>query len=233
MANGSYDKLYGKYGRQRGARRGRTAPQAEMPFIDKIKEVSLRPSQFFEAVRHEADVMPAFRYTGLFILIMLIPGIILAMYTSPTSLLGALNIFTILLIAAVVLLYYIIYMLATFAGAGLLHVTTKVLKGTGNYIATYKAMAYGMTPYFLFGWIINAIVILFSPGWLIQIGMGLAVTVYIIYLQMVGLSKLHDISKLRAFFIIMLPLIVAVVIVGIIVLYVLTIPLISLMGGLS
>ena len=126
-----------------------------------------------------------------------------------------------------VLMYYILYMMGTFAGAGLMHVIIKTFKGNGNYIATYKAISYSLTPYFLFGWIILYIVsALLSPlvtqmgGLITQFVAWLILGAYIIYLQTMGISKLHGISKLRAFLIIMLPIIVSVVMVGLLYVYI-------------
>lgn len=227
MAKGSYDDLYGKYGRQK--KRSPAAPQKDMrfrkmKFIDKVKNIVMRPSEFFEDVRYEDDVMPAFRYVGFFIFIYSI--VAMALYIHASSLF-TINLITIILMSVGVLMYYILYMMGTFAGAGLMHVIIKTFKGNGNYIATYKAISYSLTPYFLFGWIILYIVsALLSPlvtqmgGLITQFVAWLILGAYIIYLQTMGISKLHGISKLRAFLIIMLPIIVSVVMVGLLYVYI-------------
>ena len=213
MANGSYDNLYGKYGTRAKPKRGRLArPQAKMGFINNIKGVMTNPSGFFESVRNEDDVMPAFRYTGLFVLILMVPSLILAVYATPIPVLGLLNLWTALLLGTALLTYYVLYMVMTFAGAGMMHVITKTFKGKGNYIATYNAMTYSLTPYFLSAWIISVIITFLSPGVWIKVALWLIVFVPVLYLQTIGLSKLHDISKLRAFLIIMFPIIVVAII---------------------
>jgi hypothetical protein len=59
----------------------------------------------------------------------------------------------------------------------------KIFKGEGGFAETYKAIGYSITPYFLLG----AIPII---NWFTGL--------YVIYLQLVGLSKLHKISLGKA-----------------------------------
>ena len=79
---------------------------------------------------------------------------------------------------------YIATIVLTFVGVAIVHIFVLLLGGKGSYSDTYKALVYASTPSTLLGWI---------P--LVGIVFGL----YSLYLSIKGISKLHNISMMRAF----------------------------------
>jgi hypothetical protein len=93
-----------------------------------------------------------------------------------------------------------------FIYAGALHIFAKLLRGVGNYSQTYKAFIYSCTPSLLLSWIPH---------------IGPLFALWAWYLGIKGLSKLHNVSMLRAFVITLMPIMVPVVLMVILVLIVL------------
>jgi len=165
--------------------------------IEKAKMVMTKPSEFFESVKSEPGIGPAFKY---FAIILLVPIILfsLLIFVGISGLLGPSigDLTGGLPIMVAPILIYVILLVAFFVFAGFPHLSAKLLKGSGNYAATYKALAYAETPSFLLGWIpiVGPIFGLWS-----------------LYLMIKGLSTLHDVSMGRAVLIIFFPLVVLVI----------------------
>ncbi len=165
----------------------------KMGLVEKAKTVMTNPSAFFEKIKYEQGIKGAFVYLAIFSLIDLAivsAGIILGFNQILSVFLGGLMIiFLILLYPATLLL--------TFLSVGFVHIFARLLKGRGNYAATYKALIYGNTPSYIFGWV---------PV------LGVVFSIYSIYLNIKGLSKLHDVSMLRAAGILFMPVIAVIAI---------------------
>lgn len=177
----------------------------------------LRPSEFFEKIAApETSLTDAFQYYAIVSLILLAGQILLVALVGisflqlfslfgGTNLLGlqtAISGFLLVISIVMAVVGYIIGLISTFIGAAIIHLSAKLLKGNGNYAASYKAVTYSSTPSLLIGWI---------PF------VGIIAAFYSIYVLIVGISKLHQMSMARAFAVILIPaaIVVAIVIVSV------------------
>ena len=85
---------------------------------------------------------------------------------------------------------YILILMAFFLSAGFYHIFIRIVRGKGNYLATYKALVYGATPTLLLGWVPR---------------IGIISSIYGMYLLIIGLSLLHEISFIISFAIVTIP----------------------------
>ncbi len=91
------------------------------------------------------------------------------------------------------LLFALIGILFAFVGAGILQfVTQQLFQGTGTYEGTFRVVAYA------------GVVSLLS--WIPIIGFLL--TLYGFYLQVIGIEKVHNVTKLKAFFAVIITLVI-------------------------
>jgi|GEM_PF-1031778 len=155
----------------------------EMSLIEKIKKVLFSPSEFFERIKVEKGIGRAFKYLAILSLINLVVEIVSLKYPIPLWHIPA------ILGIATPIVKYIGRLILSFVGAGLTHLFAKLLKGKGDYSATYKAQIYASTPILLLGWI----------RWV-----GIIFAIYSFYLSLKGISKLHEVSMIRAFVIILM-----------------------------
>lgn len=144
--------------------------------LEKIKAVLQSPGSFFDSIKSEEGYGPALKY--LFV-IYLVPSIIVfiaGMLSSPGKIGEAAFIAVLSEVFGVLVL--------TFISTGLVHIGIMLVGGKRGIFSTYKALAYGITPYALLQWIpiVNILALLWA-----------------IYLEVMGLSKLHEMSMLRAF----------------------------------
>jgi len=213
-------------------------------FIGAIKS----PGQMFEAVKQEHDLNSAVKY---YTLLSLIPFLIalatILMYptfmgsaTPILSLFGPMSVLFLIFMALgavyVVLLYFmaIVY---SFSFAGLFHLFAMILKAEKNGFAqTYKSFAYAL-PIGLIGSIVFIAMLLTIPAQPIAIFVvSLAFGVWYLVVSVIGLSHLHEISKGRAAFVVIVPM--AIILVIFLVVYFYLIPLmitqmLGSMGGLG
>jgi len=180
----------------------------DMGFFTRLKKSIFHPSEFFEAVKSEEDIgkplkfaaIMAFIFAAIFSILLFMIGFILLQlfllipgFSALGSLLTALGTLMIILIGAFIWIFFIAM---TFVGAAVIHVFAKIVGGEGNYTATYKAYAYSLST-LIFMWIpfVNIIFVFLE-----------------IYIIIVGLSKLHGISKKRALLALILPVIIILLI---------------------
>jgi hypothetical protein len=160
--------------------------------IKKVKKVILSPSEFFEEIKAEKGISEAFKYLAILSLVNLVVGIVSFRLSIPSiSPLGNLSSFLPLLGAlstalgiVIPVVMYISSLILSFVGAGFIHLFVKLFKGKGAYSNTYKALIYASTPFLLFGWV----------PWV-----GVIFGLYSFYLSLKGISKLHEVSMVRAF----------------------------------
>lgn len=169
-------------------------PYREMGLTEKVRKVLFTPSEFFERIRAEEDIGEAFKYLAVFLFLQLTISFITYQFNLTDITLSYLIVF------------YIGVLILQFISIGIIHLFTKLLKGRGNFSSTYKAFIYGSTPLLLLGlifWInINFI------RWA-----NIIVSLYSLYLAIKGISKLHEVSMLRAFVIVfILPLLITMII---------------------
>lgn len=169
----------------------------------KIGKAITNPRGLFESTNSEG-IGPTFKYQ---IIILLIPLILLSVFfflffetifsfilRSFGPFFGTESTLTVSLVSPlmllVLLLFFVVFILAvipllSFIGIGISHLFIKLYGGKGKYKETYKAIIYGSTPQTIFG--VIPIFNIFSYFW------GIALTI-------LGISINHKISKWRAFF---------------------------------
>ncbi|MFQ5970626.1 MAG: YIP1 family protein [Nitrososphaerales archaeon] len=158
--------------------------------LQKCKQVLIHPSELFESVKYERGIGPAFQYLALFSMVIAAGSITYLLFFPediplsefPEFLPFLDDLTAIGIIIAIPV--YILALLSYFVLAGWMHIFAKLFRGKGDYSATYKANVYASTPSLLFGWVPIA---------------GIAVELYSLYLTILGLSKLHEVSMARAF----------------------------------
>lgn len=163
-----------------------------MGVAEKAKMVMLHPSEFFERIRFEQGIKKSFSYLATLSLISLVIGILSIVFNitfiSPLGLLVSILPFlgqSALLIGIMIPIgIYVLSLVGSFIGAGVVHLFVRLLGGKGKYSDTYKAVTYASTPSLLLGWI---------PF------IGAIFGIYSFYLNLKGLSKLHLISMGRVF----------------------------------
>jgi hypothetical protein len=182
-----WDSLYSKYGGK--------APKSNkgtMSFFEKIKTVIQHPSDFFERIKSEEGIGKTFIYLAVLSLINLATGIISLTFNVPyisqlsslSNYLPSLGKFSSVVSLGIPIGIYILTVVGTFVIAGFIHLFIRLLGGKGSYSFTYKGIVYASTPSLLLGWIPY---VGFIPG------------IYAFYLELKGLSKLHQIGMGRVF----------------------------------
>ncbi len=160
--------------------------------VNKVENVLFRPSEFFSNLREE-DVKNSFIYfaaMSLFYVVMrgIISGIFHSFNFSMMKYmsLGSSSI-------SILIFEYIAMVVFGFVSALLLHVWILIFGGKGSYVNTYQIYAYGSTPSLLLAWIpiVNMVV------W-----------IYSLYVYIVGTEKLHKVSRTRALWIYITPLLI-------------------------
>jgi len=162
-----------------------------MGFIEKAKMVLFNPKGFF-------DIMPV---TGGYKGPLIFFTIILVLVTVFTSLINIMDSDTLLsglmalAISPVIVLIVVIPVM--FILASIYHILLKIVGGDGTYESTFRVMAYSSVPA-LFSWIPFV-------GWILWF--------YQWYIALVGYSKVHNISTLRALVVLLIPIITLLIIV--------------------
>ena len=168
--------------------------------FQRLKKVLNHPSEFFDSIKSETGIGETFKYWAVISLIPIVPVFLLIFAGLSDFSSSFADYFTPVLpipIMITPILSYVTILVLPFVLAGLIHISAKLLKGSGDYSSSYRATIYGLTPANLFSWIpiVGFIPVLWS--W--------AVTIK-------GISTLHEVSMGRAFLIVVLiPLIVIVI----------------------
>jgi hypothetical protein len=188
----SFEALKRKYG-------GGSTYYYEMSLIEKIKKVILSPSEFFEEIKTEKGISKAFKYLALLSLVNLVIGIVSFTFSITFIYpLGNLSKFLPLVDTLGIVIPVVIYidsLILSFVVSGFTHLFVKLFKGKGDYSDTYKALIYASTPSLLFGWVPYA---------------GIIFGLYSFYLSLKGISKLHEVSMIRAFIMLIAPIVVII-----------------------
>jgi len=165
-----------------------------MNFINKIKNILFNPNECWVEFAKEKGIKETLKYLAILTLISInvtfIVNIIILKFVPQeriTSLLNTLHSILNLPLSFIFYLIIIFIYLLLFVGlilnSFIIHLFVKIFKGEGGFAETYKAIGYSITPYFLLG----AMPII---NWFTGL--------YVIYLQLVGLSKLHKMSLGKA-----------------------------------
>lgn len=190
--------------------------QKPMGILQELKTVLIHPGEFFEKVKDEKRYELPLRFY-FFIIILQIVSIVflyfLGLFEFPSlPLIGSLGTGWMLLLSGIVILMVIVVFLltiiGTFIGAGILHIFAKIFGAKGGYHNTYKAFVYSTAPAIFSGFLyLN-----FGDMWL-KLIMFLPFSAWGFILLVKGLSKLHNISGKRAFLIALMPILIALLII--------------------
>ncbi len=171
-----------------------------MGLVDKIKAYLLSPSEAFENEK-STTMVDALKY--LLILTIVIAVLLAVLSYASLEVLGTLMGGAALGPMAFVTTLVSVYVgvvIGSFIGAILFHIFAYIFGARKGFTQTYKITVYSMTPTLLLGWIpiLNFLTGLWS-----------------LYLEYVGLKKLHEMTSGRAILTILIP----IIIVGIIALF--------------
>ncbi|MBW2982293.1 YIP1 family protein [Candidatus Woesearchaeota archaeon] len=175
-----------------------------MDMIDKIIKVLTKPFDFFESLKKEKGIKDAFVYLVILSLIATVLAVVVGYFFQGFSLSLVSKLlgidmpqeqfsFGYLFIWAII--SYSIGLAASFLVAGLLHVWILIFGGKADYNKTYQLYIYTRTPGFVFGWI----PVLSSLIW-----------IYNLVLLIIGTEKVHEISRLRAVLMYVIPIAVLI-----------------------
>ena len=153
--------------------------EKETGIVERAKMVSTKPEEFFKNIKKEKGWQEAFKYFAVISLVtplVYIIGSLASLYQMAFD---------------EILFTYIFTLASIFVGAGIVHLFALLFKGKRDFSLTYKALAYGMTPAFVLGWI---------PV------VGPLAGLYSLYLEVKGISSLHEMSMLRALAVVLIAL---------------------------
>lgn len=178
-----------------------------MDFIELVKGFLLSPTETFRKVR-PADLGETLKYYLILVVIYTILSVIISLIVISSAWAVIAALFPALglsapmvaglgiILVAIILIF--VHLLLLFIGAAWVHVWVWLLGGRKGYMMTLKALAYGDTPYLLFGWI---------PF------IGIFGALWSFILWIIGVKELHEISTGRAAAAVILAAIVVLIIV--------------------
>lgn len=177
------------------------APVSDQSFFGRIKQLLTDPEHFFEAATHEEGYHQAFRMFAILTPITIVLGILLQRLFMSTAtmqrlqnLLGAQNPFLVhsgLWLTVLAVLAYVAALIGVFVWTGILHIWIMIWGGKGSYAETFRLNVYSSLPRLVFGWI---------PV------VGGLVWIYDLILAIIGVQKLHKVSRAKAIWMFVLPL---------------------------
>ncbi len=181
-----------------------------MHFFSRISAVLKNPEGYFSKVKKEGFWEPFWFYliwalvTTIFSSIYLLKSMETSLYWLPLA----------------YPLYLLFTLAAFFVGVGVVHFFLTLLGGQGQFTDTVKVIVYGAIPSLLWAIPAGALQILFLNNILGMILLSipsLGFALYALYLEVIGASVLHKLSRGRALLGILLPLMILVGVVLIIV----------------
>lgn len=165
----------------------------ELEITEKIK-LLIAPKAFFSSVRENSIKNSLITY----IISAVISGII------SVSLTMILSSYRILSLGLFPIILLFISVIGTFVYSLIVHWVVKLMKGKGNFVDTYNACTYSLVPSVL----LSVIPLI-----------GFLAIIYSIILMTFGLSSYHNISKGKAVFAALIPLIISFVLVILLIIY--------------
>ncbi|MFH0889750.1 MAG: Yip1 family protein [Candidatus Aenigmatarchaeota archaeon] len=157
-----------------------------MDILQKARMIFTNSSKFFEKTKAEKKVNDAFIFFVVSSLVSLVATTTLAFN-------GTMSKFGMFGLGVIMVLAWAINLLFVFISAAIVSFAAKSLGGKSEYVSAYKAVAYGSLPYQLFGWI---------PF------VGAIASIWTLYIQTKGVSKLYKLGKWQSFAAIITPAIV-------------------------
>jgi hypothetical protein len=160
-----------------------------MKIVDKIKVILFRPTSFFTSLKKEKGVKEAFKYFAIVSLFSAVMTVIVNLLLKDviTTTVGKVP------TPGEIFFFYLLGLPLYFLGAGLFHIWIMIFGGRALYSKTYQLSVYTSTPYWLFGWF---------P----LLGFIVA-AIWDIVLTVIGVQHTHGLSKTRALWMVLLPLV--------------------------
>ncbi|MBI4182092.1 MAG: YIP1 family protein [Candidatus Aenigmarchaeota archaeon] len=175
---------------------------------ERIQLLFSSPAAFFDGIKQETTIRPALKLFLVGALVyaalsyvsfpLYLNSILATLPPGSGAMAGFLSLFTLLLFPLMIV--------GVFAISGLTHVFAVRLGGKRGFPRTFNAIAYGSLPTLFLGWLFFAL-----PWWL-GWTVSLLVSLWSLIIEIWGLSRLHEVSKLRALLFLLLPVIVVTVI---------------------
>lgn len=188
----SYENLRKKYNFEES--------RSIMGIPEKIKEILFSPSEFFDKVRKEKGILEPLKYYAVLAIFANVIAVLVSFFMKALPFSNPVQ-----LLSRIALNY--LFTMAVFVSLSIInHIFAKILNGRGDFASTFGALSYALTPSLILGWILSIISIPFS--WLL-------VSTWTVYLAIIGLSKLHQVSVFRSFFIFFGLEIVLIVLMGV------------------
>jgi len=174
--------------------------------LERLKLSILHPNQLFERVKNEEGYTEPLKFYLVIVIVYAIVGIAATSFVSaflfPFKLLGIGSMLNALSYIMFVVSAFA-SIIGTFIGAGILHVFALIFGAKKGYNNTYKAMVYSAGPSLfilpvMFLSIINPVILVGAA----------AIYILMLALYIKGISRLHEISAVRAFLAIFVPLLI-------------------------
>ncbi|MBI4176769.1 MAG: YIP1 family protein [Candidatus Aenigmarchaeota archaeon] len=148
-----------------------------MKFLEKAETILKDPDKFFGRVKSEKKINDAFSFLLVTSLVYFAATIALIL-TGPLASMGAVG------IVSVSVFTWAMSILFVFIMAAIVNIVAKLLGGKGGYLEAYKSLVYGSLPSQVLGWL---------PF------IGFLLSLWSLYIQAKGVSRLYKIGMFRAF----------------------------------
>jgi hypothetical protein len=191
-------------------------PQASMGIFQKFKTVLIHPNEFFERVKGEGYGSPFKFYLFILLINAAVSSVLILSGLVPISGLESLNMIPgmgtlfagIFAMMAIILIPIVLVLLiaAIFLTAAILHVFAYLYGARKGFVSTCKALLYSSATG------IFSVPLLFNIPWVSFIT-GVIIFVWAFILLAKGLSKLHEISGVRALLAVLTPILVILAII--------------------
>jgi hypothetical protein len=183
MPDNNYDEFNPDVDKRLNAIEQNYAAPKKMKFFIKLKSILFQPKKFYENIKDmESDFFGALIYIVFFLAFFSVAKIISSQYQYISSVIDVIIIpfqsFFLFIIFCIGLMIYL------FVLTGILHLIVKMVGGKTGFYQTFKALVYGFTPILLLGWIPSKFILI-------------PIVLYSLFLQIVGISKLQEISYLK------------------------------------
>jgi hypothetical protein len=162
-------------------------------FVDKIKEILLKPNDFFEKLKNETGVKESFRHFALLSLFSTILSIVVIFLFNKE----AVRSFHLESSGPYLVIGYLIGLGFSFLISGALFLWLKLFKAKGKYEKAYQLYVYSRTPKFVYGWI---------PA------LDLVAWIHGLILLIAAVQKVYKIKRNKAIIIFVIPAIVFIII---------------------
>ena len=177
----------------------RNETQQHMPMYEKIVYSFFSPSRLFKYLKSHESYKAAFVYQAVAAFVFLLLNFVVFFVMGSSLLTKAYEIFGWLTNLGIVAIFAVLWaglVVFNFLSSVVYHAFVKLLGGKGGFLATYKVVSHGFTPSGLLGWI---------PV------IGLIFTFESFYLNIRGFVALHDMPVHRAFWSLVLPVIIVLI----------------------